>query len=182
MKRFVAVAICLSMVVAVVALAAGCGGNNAQAKQDTQQAEQLLKQIDTQGNALGGEVTQAFSSVTSAASFNAAVTQVKATISKLTDSINQAKAKFQKIKQSANAGNYSKYSDLQLKVLGYEDQLAQEVNSFLDQAAAIVNSPTGSADQLKSLQTTFTTKVNDLGAKVTQAQKAASAFKTQKGL
>jgi hypothetical protein len=182
MKRSMAVVVCVVLLGAVLALAAGCGSDNAQAKQDTQQAEKLLNQVDTQGSALGNEITQVFSSVTSPASFNTAVTQVKATVSKITATVKQAQAKFQAVKSSASAGAYAKYADLQLKVLSYEDQLAAAVSTFLDQAAAIVNSPTGTPQQLTDLQTAFTTKVNDLGAKVSEAQKAATDYKTKNNL
>lgn len=183
MKRLTATAIVLVLLVALTALATGCGsGDTKQAQEYMKAGDALMKELDTQGNALSSEVSSVFASVTSAATFSEAVAKVKASTAKISDTIKKAEAEYKKINGLQGVEDYKKYADLQLVVLKLDEELVTMINSFLDEATAIVSSPTGTPEQLTAAQEKFVTEVNAVNEKLTKAQKAASTFKSENDL
>lgn len=180
MKRFMVVALVAALLVGVVSVSVGCGGDTAKAQEYMNAADEAYQKLGEDANQLAGKITQAMTKATDVAGLEAAIAEVNTFIDDLIKQAEEVTALYDKIKPLNGVVNYVKYADMMTEVLTKETDAFEQLKGAMDAILAAAKAgDTAKLEQLSGeLEATFST----IGDEISKLEEQAQKFKTDNNL
>ena len=183
----VALALCAVIVVA----ASGCGGDTAKAKQDMQQGDKMVQNLDAKGKELSKSINDFFGKLAQDVStgktidpntFAQETKKLQGELTAYTKEANKAKAEYKKIKGLKGVPDYVAYADLMISVINRSNKEIDALVSFLGKTSQSVTAGTFDAAQFSTEVSNLNADVQKQGQTVNAELKKAQDLKTKKKL
>lgn len=183
MKRLVAVAAALIVVLAPVCALSGCGSDEAKARSLAIDANRIIAGSESSGSALNSEInaviTRTFaSSDPDKSEFEAGAARITKMADELIAKIAPAGKDFEEIRKLKRADKYAEYAAVMLEIIDLNEQEVATLKTFLDELGKMVSG--GSFDQARLQQ--FGKEAKDMADKVAQLEQRARKLEQDNNL
>jgi len=183
MKRFFVVAGLSLVLVAVLSLVIGCGGNDtSNAKEYMQEGDRLVSEIEANSQALMEDISDVFYQVSDIESFMQAVEEAKDLTAQLRDQADEGIAEFKKIAGLEGVQDYKDYADLKVQAGEKYKEMLDTIDEFLDEMTDLLESGTADEEAINELVQSFQTEIEELGSEMDDIESEAEALKEDKNL
>jgi hypothetical protein len=182
-KRAIVTAICL--LVAIFAVA-GCGGDAGRAKDYMNKGDAEVVKLKPVSDRFTKSVSALFSGVfaggkVDAASFQKDAAGVKTLADQLSAGAREAAKQYALIDGLKDVPSYSKYADLEQKVMSLNEDTLAKLKAFLDKWSAAISSPTFDPVAFVGAAKDFSAQADTASKEIEKLEKeAASLKKSQK--
>lgn len=180
MRRLMNAGLVSLLVLALLALLAGCGGGDtAKAKQYMKAGDEQIKKAMTEASDWQTQVST-LSTATDKATIDAGAQKAKEAAGTVSKSADAAKAEYKKIDGLSGVADYKKYADLRIQETDTVMQIITKVDETLDKAVAMANS--GDVTGLPALWQQVSDELKPLSEKGQKLEEEAAKIKTDKKL
>lgn len=179
MRKLVNAGLVGLLVIALLALLVGCGGDTTKAKQYMKAGDEQLQKAMTASSDWQTQVST-LSTATDVAGINSGAQKAKEAASAVIKSAEAAKAEYKKIDGLSGVVDYKKYADLRIQEIDAVLQIITKVNETLDKAVTMANS--GDMTGLPALWQQASNDLKPLSERAQKLEEEATKIKTDKKL
>ena len=191
MGRTGILALLTAVVVALVSLGSGCGGDSGRAREYTQKGDQLIAAIEKNSEKLGSRIDRAFTSLygdvssgkaPDVASFNSSAGRIGALAAEMKVQASKARSFFEKVDSLVEVPYYQKYADLKLQIIDENVKGLEQLEAFLQGAKSRLAASPFDPIAFQAFVTEFGEAVQKLGEEGGKLQEQARELKKEKNL
>lgn len=180
MKRFLRLALLVTLVAAICSVLPGCGSDTKQAREYMRRGDDKVRQLQDEAQQWQAEVSELMKNVPDPATYAAAIDRAKSSANDLSRTAGVAKDRFEKIRGLSGVDDYVKYAELQIKALEKFQELISRTNAFFDQVVAMVNA--GDITGMTTAQGAYETAINRLGQEIGRLDEESQNLKADREL